>query len=138
MEQGPVTQDYQLDRREYFNFLIEALATEIMCVLRYRFHYVTVMGIHSAAVVEEFLENAQQEQEHASRIARRIKELGGKPEMNPAIVAKTSHTEYEENNTLADMIREDLVAERIVIETYRQMINYFGGKDPTSRDRKSV
>ena len=133
IEQGPVTQDYQLDRRESVNVLNEALATEIMCVLRYRFHYVTATGIHSAAVAEEFLENAQQEQEHASRIARRIKELGGKPEMNPAIVAKTSHTEYEEGNTLADMIREDLVAERIVIETYRQMINYFGGKDPTSR-----
>src|SRR5206468_11924342 len=88
MEQGPVTQDYQLDRRESVNVLNEALATEIMCVLRYRFHYVTATGIHSAAVAEEFLENAQQEQEHASRIARRIKELGGKPEMNPAIVAK--------------------------------------------------
>jgi bacterioferritin len=133
MEEGPVTKNYQLDRKESVNILNEALATEIMCVLRYRFHYVTATGIHSAAVAEEFLENAQQEQEHASRIAKRIKELGGKPEMNPAVIAKASHTEYKEGQTLADMIREDLVAERIVIETYHQMINYFGAKDPTSR-----
>jgi bacterioferritin len=133
MERGPVTQDYQLDTKETVNILNEALATEIMCVLRYRFHYVAATGIHSAAVAEEFLENAQQEQEHASRIAQRIKELGGKPEMNPAVVAKTSHTQYIEGETLADMIREDLVAERIVIETYRQMVNYFDRKDPTSR-----
>ena len=133
MERGPVTQDYQLDLNDTVNILNEALATEIMCVLRYRFHYVTATGIHSAAVAEEFIENAQQEQEHARRIAQRIKELGGKPEMNPAAVAKMSHTQYIEGETLADMIREDLVAERIVIETYRQMVNYFDRKDPTSR-----
>jgi bacterioferritin len=133
LEQGAVTQNYALNPDHSVNALNEALATEIVCVLRYRFHYIMATGIHSAAVADEFLEHAQSEQEHASRIAKRIKELGGKPEMNPAQIAQASHTEFKEGATLADMIREDLVAERIVIDTYRQMIGYFGDKDPTSR-----
>jgi bacterioferritin len=133
IEEGAVTNDYKLDRGSSVAILNEALATEIVCVLRYRFHHVMATGIHSVPVAEEFLENAQDEQEHANQLAKRIKELGGKPEMNPAVVARASHTEFKEGASLVDMIREDLVAERIVIETYRQIVTYFGDKDPTSR-----
>jgi bacterioferritin len=133
LEEGPVTADYQLDREQAIGILNEALATEIVCVLRYQFHYFMATGIHSAAVAEEFRQHATEEQEHANRIAERIKQLGGKPEMNPALVAQTSHTQYVEGTSLADMIREDLVAERIAIDTYREIVTYFGDKDPTSR-----
>ncbi len=133
IEEGPVTADYRLDREQAIGILNEALATEIVCVLRYQFHYFMATGIHSAAVAEEFREHAAEEQEHANRIAERIKQLGGKPEMNPALVAQTSHTQYIEGTSLADMIREDLVAERIAIDTYREIVTYFGDKDPTSR-----
>src|SRR5205823_13323390 len=98
-----------------------------------KFHYFMATGIHSAGVAAEFLKHAQEEQAHADRIAKRIRQLGGKPEMNPAVIAKASHSEYQEGTSLADMIREDLVAERIAIETYREIINYFGEQDPTSR-----
>jgi bacterioferritin len=90
-------------------------------------------GIHSAAVADEFLQHAREEQQHADRLAERIKQLGGKPQMHPAVIAETSHSEYREGTSLADMIREDLVAERIAIETYREIVNYFGEQDPTSR-----
>ncbi len=133
IEDGALTEDYGLDAEQVINILNEALATEIVCTLRYRFHYFAATGIHSAAVAEEFLEHANEEQQHADMIARRIKQLGGKPEMNPAIVSKLAHSEYKEGNTLAEMLREDLIAERIAIETYREMVNYFGTKDPTSR-----
>jgi len=130
---GAVTKDYKLDRVQAISILNEALATELVCVLRYKFHYFMATGIHSAGVAAEFLKHAQEEQEHADRIAKRIKQLGGKPEMNPAVIAKASHSDYQEGTSLADMIREDLVAERIAIETYREIINYFGEQDPTSR-----
>jgi bacterioferritin len=133
IEEGPVTADYRLDREQAIGILNEALATEIVCVLRYQFHYFMATGIHSAAVAEEFRQHATEEQEHANMIAERIKQLGGKPEMNPALVAQTSHTQYVEGTSLADMIREDLVAERIAIDTYREIVTYFGDKDPTSR-----
>src|SRR5919202_6426368 len=130
IEDGPVTTNYPLDREQVIDILNEALATEIVCVLRYQFHHFMATGIHSAAVAEEFLEHATEEQQHANMIAERIKQLGGKPQMNPAVVAQTSHTEYKEGTSLVDMIREDLVAERIAIETYREIIKYFGDKDP--------
>jgi bacterioferritin len=133
IEEGPVTADYQLDREQAIGILNEALATEIVCVLRYQFHYFMATGIHSAAVAEEFRQHATEEQEHANRIAERIKQLGGKPEMNPALVAQTSHTQSVEGTSLADMIREDFVAERIAIDTYREIVTYFGDQDPTSR-----
>jgi bacterioferritin len=133
IEDGAVTKDYALDRDQVVSVLNEVLATEIVCVLRYQFHYFMSTGIHSPAIAEEFREHAEQEQEHAGKIAARIKQLGGKPEMNPSSVAKASHTEYKEGVSLADMIREDLVAERIVIETYRELARYFGHKDPVSR-----
>jgi len=130
---GAVTKDYKLDREQAISILNEALATELVCVLRYKFHYFMATGIHSAGVAAEFLEHAQEEQVHADRIAKRIKQLGGKPEMNPAVIAQASHSEYQEGTSLANMIREDLVAERIAIETYREIINYFGEQDPVSR-----
>jgi bacterioferritin len=133
IEQGPITKDYKLDREQAISILNEALATELVCVLRYKFHYFMATGIHSAAVADEFLEHAREEQQHADRLAERIKQLGGKPQMHPAVIAETSHSEYREGTSLADMIREDLVAERIAIETYREIINYFGEQDPTSR-----
>jgi len=133
IEQGAVTEDYQLDPDKVVSILNEALATEIVCVLRYRFHYFMATGIHSAAVAEEFLEHANEEQEHADIISRRIKQLGGKPEMNPEVIIQNSHSEYKEGTSLADMIREDLIAERIAIGAYREIINFFGEKDSTSR-----
>src|SRR5262249_19571825 len=131
--EGAVTQDYKLDRKQVVELLNEALATEIVCTLRYKFHYFMATGIHSQAVKDEFREHAAEEQEHADRIAERIKQLGGKPQMNPAILSGMSHSEYKEGTSLADMIREDLIAERIAIETYRDMIRFFGDQDPTSR-----
>jgi bacterioferritin len=130
---GAVTEDYKLDRKQVIGILNEALATELVCVLRYKFHYFMASGIHSQAVKAEFLEHAGEEQEHADRIAERIKQLGGKPEMNPAILTSRSHSEYKEGNSLADMIKEDLIAERIAIESYREIIQFLGDKDPTSK-----
>ena len=131
--EGAVTPDYALDRKQAIGVLNEALATELVCVLRYRFHYFMATGIHSNSVKSEFKEHADEEQEHADRIAERIKQLGGKPEMNPAAITTLSHSEYKEGTSLADMIREDLIAERIAVETYREIIRFFGDKDPTSR-----
>lgn len=133
IENGPVTPDYGLDRERAAAILNEALATELVCVLRYRFHYYMASGIHSSAVAQEFLEHANEEQTHADKLAERIKQLGGKPEMNPAVFPQQSHSEYREGSSLADMIRENLIAERIAIESYREMIRFFGDKDPTSR-----
>ena len=133
IEDGPVTPDYGLDKDKAIGILNEALATEIVCVLRYRFHYYMATGIHSTAVADEFLEHAKEEEEHADQIAERIKQLGGKRDMNPATLVQRSHSEYKEGTSLIDMIREDLVAERIAIESYREMIRFFGDKDPTSR-----
>ncbi|MEW6735212.1 MAG: ferritin-like domain-containing protein [Acidobacteriota bacterium] len=121
---GAVTQGYQLDREKTIGILNEALATEIVCTLRYKFHYFMATGIHSQAIKEEFLEHAMEEQEHADKIAVRIRQLGGKPEMDPALVTERSHSEYKEGSSLSDMLREDLIAERIAIETYREIIKY--------------
>ncbi|HWM65359.1 MAG TPA: DUF892 family protein [Steroidobacteraceae bacterium] len=131
--EGAVTDDYQLDRKQVISILNEALATEIVCVLRYKFHYFMASGIHSQSVKAEFLEHANEEQEHADQLAERIKQLGGKPEMNPSILTNRSHSEYKEGTSLADMIREDLIAERIAIESYREIIQFLGDKDPTSK-----
>jgi bacterioferritin len=130
---GAVTQDYQLDRKQVISILNEALATELVCVLRYKFHYFMASGIHSQSVKEEFLEHANEEQHHADQLAERIKQLGGKPEMNPSILTSRSHSEYKEGSSLTDMIKEDLIAERIAIESYREIIQFLGDKDPTSK-----
>lgn len=133
INEGAVTPDYALDKEQVCKILNEALATEIVCVLRYKFHYFMASGIHKESVAAEFLEHAKEEQVHADQIAERIKQLGGKPEMNPAVVAQRAHAEYAEGESLVDMIKENLVAERIAIQTYREMVNFFGDKDPTSR-----
>jgi bacterioferritin len=113
--------------------LNEGLATEIVCVLRYKLHYFMAQGIHSQAVAAEFLEHANEEQGHADQLANRIVQLGGKPNLNPEGLTSRSHSEYVEAGTLVDMIKENLVAERIAIESYGEMARYFGDDDPTSR-----
>lgn len=133
INEGAVTPDYALDTTTVCKVLNEALATEIVCVLRYKFHYFMASGIHKEGIAAEFLQHANEEQGHADQIAERIKQLGGKPEMNPAVVAERSHSEYVEGDSIIDMIKENLVAERIAIQTYREMVKFFGDKDPTSR-----
>ncbi|MEP7246158.1 MAG: ferritin-like domain-containing protein [Gammaproteobacteria bacterium] len=133
ISEGAVTGDYGLDREKAIAVLNEALATEIVCVLRYRFHYFMASGIHSAAAKKEFLEHANEEQQHADSLAERIKQLGGKPEMNPDGLSGRSHSEYKEGTSVMDMLKEDLIAERIAIESYRDMVRFFGDKDPTTR-----
>lgn len=133
IEEGAMTAGYQLDPEMAVGILNEALASEIVCVLRYRNHYFMASGIHSASVAAEFLAHSNEEQIHADLIAARIRQLGGKPDFNPSILIERSHSEYREGGTLAAMIREDLIAERIAIDTYREIIAFFGEKDPTSR-----
>ena len=132
IEMGSVTPNYGGDIGAAVQLLNDALATEIVCVLRYTFHYVTADGFNSESVKKEFGEHAHDEQQHALRIAERIDELGGKPDFSPQGLSH-ARSDYVEGRNLVDMIREDLVAERIVIEIYREMIRYFGEKDPVSR-----
>jgi bacterioferritin len=113
--------------------LNEALATEIVCVLRYKRHYFMASGIHAQSVRQEFLQHATDEQAHADQIAERITQLQGEPDFSPEGLASRSHSEYQEGDSLTEMIKEDLVAERVAIESYSEMIKYFGDKDPTSR-----
>ncbi len=133
IEQGAVTPGYQGDRDTVIKLLNEALATEIVCTLRYRRHYFTASGINAQSVAAEFLEHANEEQGHADQIAERIVQLGGAPNFSPDGMLSRSHAEYVEGDSLASMIKEDLVAERIAIDSYRDMISYFGNNDPTSR-----
>jgi len=133
LEKGAVTEGYSADRETVIKLLNEALATEIVCVLRYKRHYFMASGIHAEGVAAEFLEHANDEQGHADQIAARIVQLGGEPNFNPDGLLTRSHAEYVEGETLVDMIKEDLVAERIAIDSYRDMINYFGNDDPTTR-----
>ena len=133
IEQGAVTEGYRADRDTVIRLLNEALATEIVCVLRYKRHYFMASGIHAQAVAAEFLEHANEEQAHGDQIAERITQLGGQPNFNPEGLLTRSHAEYVEGDTLLDMIKEDLVAERVAIETYREMVRYFGDRDPTTR-----
>ena len=131
--QGAVTPGYHADREVVVRLLNEALATEIICTLRYKRHYFMAKGIHAEGVAAEFLEHAREEQQHADQIAERITQLGGAPDFSPEGLASRSHAEYVEGDTLEEMIREDLVAERIAIDSYREIINYLGADDPTSR-----
>jgi bacterioferritin len=133
IENGAVTDAYSLDRETAVKVLNEALATEIVCVLRYKRHYFMAAGIHSKMVAEEFLEHANEEQEHADEIAERIVQLGGAPKLDPEGLSGRAHSEYIEGDDLVSMIREDLIAERIAIDSYREMIAYFGKGDPTTR-----
>lgn len=133
MESGAVTEAYEADVDAVVRILNEALATEIVCVLRYKAHHYLAKGIHSQSVAEEFLEHAGEEQAHADEIAERITQLGGKPNFSPVGMLDRSHSEYVEGETLVDMIREDLVAERVAIESYSEIIRYLGDRDSTSR-----
>jgi bacterioferritin len=133
IENGAVTEGYKVDRDTALKVLNEALATEMVCVLRYKRHYFSATGISSESVKAEFLEHAQEEQGHADRIAERITQLGGDPDLNPAILAERSHSQYVEGKNLVDMIKEDLIAERIAIESYTDIVRFFGDGDPTSR-----
>jgi bacterioferritin len=133
MERGAVTQSNTKNLETTLRLLNEALATEIVCTLRYKRHYYTARGIHKESVAAEFAAHAQEEQEHADLIAERITQLGGSPNFNPEGLAARSSSEYNEPDDLVEMIRENLVAERIAIETYSEMIRFFGEGDPTSR-----
>lgn len=133
IEQGAITEGYSADRDTMVKILNEALATEIICVLRYRRHYFMATGINAESVAAEFLQHANEEQGHADLIAQRIVQLGGEPNFSPEGLATRSHAEYVEGTDLIDMIKEDLVAERIAIDSYREMITYAGTDDPTTR-----
>jgi bacterioferritin len=133
IERGAITDSYGLDTKQACDVLNAALATEIVCVLRYKRHYYMATGLNKDAVAAEFLEHADEEREHADRIAERITQLGGAPDFNPEGLATRSHSEYREGKTLTDMIREDLVAERVAIESYTEIVRFFGERDVTSR-----
>ena len=131
--QGAITAGYHADRTVVVKLLNEALATEIICVLRYKRHFFMAKGIHAEAVAAEFQEHAADEQGHADLIAERITQLGGEPDFSPEGLATRSHAEYVEGGSLEEMIKEDLVAERIAIDSYREMAEYCGAKDVTTR-----
>jgi bacterioferritin len=133
VDDGAITFTYTADRKQVIRLLNEALATEWVCVLRYYRHYYSAKGMLVDAVKGEFLEHAQQEMEHAGMIAERIVQLGGEPDLNPDTLTARSHAEYKEGKDLRDMVRENLVAERIAIDSYREMINYIGDRDTTTK-----
>jgi len=133
IEDGALTAAYKGDVNKTVQILNEALATEIVCVLRYMHHYFMATGVHAVSVRDEFKEHADAEREHADAIADRIQQLGGKPDFNPKSLLERSASQYVEGGNLAEMVKEDLVAERIVIEVYSEMIRYFGDNDPTTR-----
>ena len=130
---GAITRTYLADKKVVIKLLNDALATEWVCVLRYYRHYFTASGMLADAVKAEFLEHAQQEQAHASLLAERIVQLGGEPDLNPDTLSRRSHAEYKEGQDLRDMVKEDLIAERIAIDSYREMINYIGDRDTTTK-----
>lgn len=133
IEEGAITTGYAADREKVIRLLNEALATELVCVLRYKRHYFMADGIHAEPVAAEFLEHAEEEMAHADRLAKRIVQLRGEPNFSPDGLSQRSHAEYVEGRTLKDMIKENLVAERIAIESYREMVAYIGEQDPTTR-----
>jgi bacterioferritin len=133
MDGGPITSAYGADRPRVISVLNEALATELVCVLRYKRHYYMAEGINSAPVAAEFLQHATEEQGHADLIAARIVQLQGEPDFNPATLVDRSHAEYKEGTTLEDMLREDLVAERVAISSYSEVIEWLGTNDVTTR-----
>jgi len=132
IQQGAVTEGYPAERTTVIKILNEALATEIVCVLRYKRHYYMATGINAQSVAQEFLQHANEEQAHADEIAARIVQLGGEPNFSPEGILTRSHSEYVEGEGLVDMIKEDLVAERIAIDSYREMITYLSTDDPTT------
>jgi bacterioferritin len=133
VEEGAITPGYRANREVVLNLLNEALATEIVCTLRYKRHYFMARGLFSETVAAEFLVHAQEEQAHADRISERIVQLGGAPDLNPSGLLTRSASEYQEGEDLLDMVKENLIAERIAIDTYKNMILYVGENDPTTR-----
>jgi bacterioferritin len=133
IENGAVTQGYRADRATVIKLLNEALATEIVCVLRYRRHHFMAAGMNAEPVAQEFLVHANEEQQHADQIAARIVQLNGEPNFSPEGLLSRSHAEYVEGENLIDMIKEDLIAERVAIDSYREMIEYIGDKDTTTK-----
>lgn len=133
IDSGAVTDGYVGDRAAILDLLDTALATEIVCSLRYKRHYYTAKGLASASIAAEFLEHAHEEEAHAERFAERIAQLGGEPDFSPETLASRSHAEYVEGSNLIEMIKEDLIAERIAIESYREIVQYLGTNDPTTR-----
>ena len=133
VEEGAVTPGYSADREEIIRLLNESLATEWVCVLRYKRHYFMADGIKAHVAAQEFLEHANQEMQHADKLAERIVQLGGEPEFNPDLLSKNSHAQYVAGKNLKEMVYEDLVAERIAVDSYREIIQYIGDKDPTTR-----
>jgi bacterioferritin len=133
MDQGAVTASYHADRDRVIAVLNEVLATETVCTLRYRSHYFRAKGVHALGIEDEFLAHANEEQQHADRVAKRITELGGTPNLDPDGLATRSHAEYGTGQTLNDMIKEDLIAERIAIATYSEIVRWLGNDDPTTR-----
>jgi bacterioferritin len=133
MAKGPVTETYGADVKRVIDVLNEVLATELVCVLRYRRHYFMAQGVHGPTVAAEFLEHANDEQHHADLAAERIVQLGGEPDFSPAVLHERSHTEYIRGHGLRDMVEEDLIAERIAISTYTEIARWLGDADPTTR-----
>ena len=133
LAEGAVTQNYKGNVEQSIAILNHAVATEVVCVLRYKFHAVCAAGLASEAVKEEFAQHAKEEEQHLDLLTERINQLGGKPNLNPEGLASRAASEYVEGDNLVDMLKEDLVAERVAIETYRDMVRYFGDNDPTTR-----
>ena len=133
LDDGAVTEGYQANRQEVITMLNGALATELVCIARYKRHYYTVSGRDNGTIKAEFLEHAEQEQEHADWLAERIVQLNGKPDFNPATLLERSHAEYDDSDDVQSMVRANLIAERVAIESYRQMIVTIGDTDPTTR-----
>lgn len=133
VENGALTSSYTVDPQLVAALLNEALATELVCALRYKRHYYVAKGVKARFAAQEFLEHAQQEAEHADRIAERIVQLGGEPDFNPDGLAERSHAQYHAGTDLREMLREDLIAERIAIDSYRELIQFLGDRDPTTR-----
>jgi bacterioferritin len=133
IEKGPITETYGADRDRVVAVLNEVLATELVCVLRYKRHYYMAQGLHSSPVAQEFLQHATEEQGHADVVAARIVQLQGEPDFNPATLVQRSHAEYVPGDNLVDMIKEDLVAERVAIASYQEIIRWLGTTDPTTR-----
>ena len=133
LDDGAVTDGYQADREAVIAMLNDALATELVCVLRYKRHYYTASGRSNGPIKEEFLEHAKQEQDQADALAERIVQLNGSPNFNPATLTARSHAEYDDSEDVQAMVRANLIAERVAIESYRQMIAAIGDKDPTTK-----
>ena len=133
MQMGAVTSGYSLNNDNVIAMLNEALATEIICTLRYKQHYFMCEGLNVQAVADEFLEHAQEEQRHADQLSERITQLGGEPDLDPVSISKNAHSKYAPAESTKQMIRENLVAERIAVDSYRAMIEYVGDSDPTTR-----